>query len=499
MQTVTFQCGHCGNLMAVGMAYLGQQVRCPTCQQVVLAPQATANGEGQAPPSEPAPALSLPPSPVPEFKPPALSDQEDIFSQTTSDDLFGEAESPRLEMPSEPAPGPAGDPAAPPAPAPPEVGSNGPSPLSAALPEAWAAPGSPGFPPAVEERASVGPPAEVPHMEIAGPPAPLSGEAQGITDAGATPTSWMDGGAGAPAEGGGPVAFGGGGAPVVRRSSGVNWFLPLVVLPLISYSVLATGVIVFLIMQVQQARSYNRRFNPFEKVPDVSGDNPGGRKILNYSSSLVRDPLPPHLVTELGKPLTIGSLEVTPLRVERKRVAVLVENFVKPEPCQHDSLVLHLRLKNISNDEVFVPLDNYFDRHYSMTTGGLPPLTNLLAVDTRPPLRFYGGPAPWFPPGSKNRRQWVEGRNITRQDALKPGEEAETFLCTDGEDPRMPLLIDGVNEEGLKVREPYRGKFLWRIQVRRGAVQILGKEYWACAVIGVAFSAETIDNLDARG
>ncbi len=38
MQTVNFQCGHCGNLMAVSVEYLGQQVRCPTCQQVVLAP-----------------------------------------------------------------------------------------------------------------------------------------------------------------------------------------------------------------------------------------------------------------------------------------------------------------------------------------------------------------------------------------------------------------------------------------------------------------------------
>ena len=40
MQTVNFQCGNCNNLMAVGAEYLGQQVRCPHCQAVVVAPAA---------------------------------------------------------------------------------------------------------------------------------------------------------------------------------------------------------------------------------------------------------------------------------------------------------------------------------------------------------------------------------------------------------------------------------------------------------------------------
>jgi len=48
METLTFQCGHCNKLMAVGVANLGQQVRCPHCQQVVIAP------------SQPAPTSALP-------------------------------------------------------------------------------------------------------------------------------------------------------------------------------------------------------------------------------------------------------------------------------------------------------------------------------------------------------------------------------------------------------------------------------------------------------
>jgi hypothetical protein len=40
MQTVQFQCGHCGSTMGVNIEFLGQEVRCPTCQQVVVAPAA---------------------------------------------------------------------------------------------------------------------------------------------------------------------------------------------------------------------------------------------------------------------------------------------------------------------------------------------------------------------------------------------------------------------------------------------------------------------------
>src|SRR5260370_40980448 len=48
METLTFQCGHCNKLMAVGTEYLGRQVRCPHCQQVVIAP------------TQPAPTSPLP-------------------------------------------------------------------------------------------------------------------------------------------------------------------------------------------------------------------------------------------------------------------------------------------------------------------------------------------------------------------------------------------------------------------------------------------------------
>ena len=91
MANVNFQCGHCHNLMAVGQEYLGQQVRCPHCQQVVLAP---------APASPPAPPVDLPTIEVPQPE-----EHESIFTppDAAQEDLFGDSAVPRVELPIEPA------------------------------------------------------------------------------------------------------------------------------------------------------------------------------------------------------------------------------------------------------------------------------------------------------------------------------------------------------------------------------------------------------------
>ena len=110
MQIVNFQCGHCGKLMGVGSDFLGQQVRCPHCQQVVIAPPPAAQ---TPPPADPSPAVELSPAPqtapTPEWvqtllpPPPTASDSADIFSPAeASDSLFGRSEPPRIEMPPDP-------------------------------------------------------------------------------------------------------------------------------------------------------------------------------------------------------------------------------------------------------------------------------------------------------------------------------------------------------------------------------------------------------------
>src|SRR5579875_1835828 len=96
MQPVQFPCGHCGKPMGVNSEHLGRHVRCPHCQEVVLASPPAA--------SEPPPAASeAPPLGLAEMMPltPAPPGAaEDIFSATDlSEDLFGRSEGPRLELP----------------------------------------------------------------------------------------------------------------------------------------------------------------------------------------------------------------------------------------------------------------------------------------------------------------------------------------------------------------------------------------------------------------
>jgi hypothetical protein len=466
METVNFQCGHCGNLMAVGTDNLGQQVRCPHCQQVVVAP-----------PPAPAPAPATGPSAEgPTFPLEVAHDHEDIFAPPApTEDLFDAPRLPRLEMPPvepAPAPPPANGPLTEPgraAPEPPRPAVSPPAPGGdVTLP---VMPGAP-LPPGDEATLPLGSVTPGPHwMEptLADVP-PLPQPAAGSV---------------APAGDDLAVALP---RPARRPSGGGGWFIPLIFVPLLVYAVLVTITAVVFWRELKQ-----RPPNPFDAMPDVGGDTPGARKdgkngktrtTLSYDRELSTAPLPAHLVTALGKPLRVGDLEVTPTKVERRRVRVFVSGFDRPEPCDGDSLVLHLRLRNLATGYAFTPLDNYFDRWWR-PPGGLPPLTLLEAGKDR----FYGGPAHWYPRDSRDagRREWVEGRKDFDTDGLAPGAEQESFVCTDGNDPQALRVLFGEGGPG-----PYKGPLLWRVQVRRGLFDYRGRRVPAAAVVGVAFDSRDV-------
>src|SRR5262245_8443039 len=74
MDNVQFSCGHCGQLLVVGVQFAGQQVRCPHCQQVLTAPPAVA-----APALADPPAPAAPPLQETQFNLPGAGEQESIF------------------------------------------------------------------------------------------------------------------------------------------------------------------------------------------------------------------------------------------------------------------------------------------------------------------------------------------------------------------------------------------------------------------------------------
>jgi hypothetical protein len=267
-----------------------------------------------------------------------------------------------------------------------------------------------------------------------------------------------------------------------RRSAGTgSKVLLLFFIPLLSYSILATVFILLMYNKIQNMKPPN----PLETMPDVNGDAPGLKKGEGKTwappEEYTRVALAPNQKVGLKDTLRIGDLEVTPQKVELKTVAVYVEGFDRPEPCQHKSLVLHLKVHNASKEWTFAPLDNFFDRLWKPGDGA-PPLT-VLEVGSQ---RFIGGPAKWVPlvrkRDNKDRREWVEGRQ-NQPKLLAPGESLETIICTDGNNAVLEKAV-----------ATHKGDCLWRVHVRRGPVAVEGRDTLipATTLVGVEFKGDDI-------
>lgn len=469
MQTMNFQCGHCNNLMAVSTEFLGQQVRCPHCSGVVVAPNAPTpqamepmrspawsggvDGSSTRPGNTPGvdtarttPAPEVPRAPEPpKFDTKNTYNSEDIFSEPdeTADPLFASDPGQRIELPR---------------PTEQTIAYDQPirNDATAVVPSN-----------AVTDAA---PPQA--------PPTPQTGWSP-YMNAVTTPDVRMPDVV-PPESESGPI---GGEVKRTKPAPKVDWFFPLVIFPLVFYALGITAVAVFLYMRLTAVPP-----SLFDRMPDVDGDNPGVRKdklSLNFKKADALAVLPDHLQVRLKETLLIGDLEVTPLRVERKKIGVFVEGAEEAQPCENDSLVLHLRLKNVSKEYRFHPIDNYYDRHWDGRAGSAP-LTVLVAGNEQ----FFGGPAKWYPVTRDrrrgDRREWIEGRTNIDAKGIGPGESMETVTATDGENKRCAAVLFGVR--------PYRGKLMWRLHLRRGLVDYKGRSLPAACVVGVV-----IDSKDYQG
>lgn len=268
---------------------------------------------------------------------------------------------------------------------------------------------------------------------------------------------------------------------VTPHAKGTRGVTSVALAILVPYSMLMTVVALVYYTKYETARSKH----PLEEIPDLLGEfrnlqKKGGAK---QSSQSLRLPppdkleLPPHLVTTLGVPITVGAIEVTPIRIERRVPVAFSLEKGKDEPEKivgaNDHLVLHLRLRNVSPDLIFYPSDPYFtrrpkdasDRPYS-----------LVEVEGR---KFYGGLIAYSTEHGRVEREWVGGQENDHL-PLAPGESRETVVVTHPRDG----VIAAVNASKVPA--------LWRIHVRRGMVRFRDTEIPASCVIGVAFSAKDV-------
>jgi hypothetical protein len=445
MQTMNFTCGHCGNLMAVGQEHLGQQVRCPHCQQVVQAP---APLPAPPPPAEAeAPAFTFTPS----------RDEESIFTpQEMHDDIFGEPKPPVLEMPPEPV--------VPSYPLPPATGS-------APTEPPWAPPLAAPEPAWMESQNAATEP-----LPLAAPASAPVEPALEPTDALVPATEWS---ASAGSETGSAftpeVAASPRERPAVRRSAQGSRFTATILIFLVPYAIFMTGIAIYYYYQMRL-----RDVHPLEMLPDVPSENPGatrkgGQVSSVYSRWKVDTALPAKLRVRLGKTIKVGELEVTPEKVERGKVVFCQEPAkYNPEPSTSDALILTLHLRNVSSDQQFYPTDPAFDAQWKQ---GKPEPYTYLEMGTE---RFFGGPIPWEKGGKKTSREYVQGQDNDNR-PLGPHEQRTTVVCT-----------DPANKAVLNALRNYRGPLLWRVRLRRGLVTVRDKEVSASAVVGVEFAANDI-------
>jgi hypothetical protein len=246
----------------------------------------------------------------------------------------------------------------------------------------------------------------------------------------------------------------------------------MLIVPLISYSILVTILAAIYYNRLQSLR------DPLEAMPDQGNNKGASHSKKSEAPMLMPDPtspLPDKLKVLLRQSLAIGDLEVTPLRVERRRIRYQWKDKGPSDSGERDSLVLELRLRNISRDVVFKPMDPFFDRPWkSKSRDGMP--HTYLSVGAR---QFFGGQPT---PEEHALGLVVVGQNHDQE--LQPGQEMTTFICTDP-DPKA---------DAVKAVDAYKGKepLLWRVQVRRGLVAVKDEELPATAVVGVQFSREDV-------
>jgi hypothetical protein len=445
--------------MAVGVEFLGQQVQCPTCGQIVLAPAA-------APP----PALDH----TPEFTAaPKQEGLESIFSDEVHDeDVFGTPR-PKVEMPA--ASGLASLPTNVPPPLP---SPNGPTTTGFA-----AAP--PGVP-----QVAPGPPADV-ALTVAAPLAPeVSGPGEEAAPAPSAGISWSKISDTAPAAPWPPPdAQPDTGVPAFPDVEGQSTAGPmmssaprrqssnLLLTILVPYAVLATAIAVYYMWRFHSTPAET---NALETFPDAIRiiDKPispktGGAIALPQPDSA----LAAKLKTKLGESIEVGDLAVTPLRIERGRLQIfsILKDDSRTGPRNTpEGLTLFLRIRNRSRSLDICPTDPMYNRQFHPEFSEARPYT-LLEVGNE---KFYGGPIDVY--SARAKREFVAGQENDER-PLGPGEERQTVTCT-----------NPWNEKILTAVTNAKDAMLWRVQLRKGQVSFHGRDVPVCTVIGVEFTAADI-------
>lgn len=266
-------------------------------------------------------------------------------------------------------------------------------------------------------------------------------------------------------------------APIaVNRLPSAESGKPMFALTLIApYAVLMTVV-----AATFAYKFYTAQFeHPLAVIPDLIGEyrNASQRKGGAHSVPLPKpdQPLPAHLTTSINVPTQVGQVEVTPLKIEFRPWTAHSKNRRKDEPDVvpiKETLVLTLRIRNTSTDQIIFPMDPYFDRRPKDDDRTMP--FSLIEAGGK---KHYGGVIAFETDRGDIEREWIEGRESDNR-PLMPGESREVVLVARPSAARE--VADALQKAGSKAT--------WRVHLRRGLYEFQGREYSVAAVIGVRFA-----------
>jgi hypothetical protein len=212
----------------------------------------------------------------------------------------------------------------------------------------------------------------------------------------------------------------------------------------------ASAVTLALIWIVWTGRSFRPVELPSKSASQTSVE--AGSKDGELTPAAALPALPAENLTTLKKTVRIGELEITPLEI----VVAPLELVRSIEPADYrrlesDSLVLRLKLTNISRDHAFAPLERAFvreqgsplDRSYIATSGRTEIGLFSLAFDSE-----------WL----------IQGQEFA---VLKPSESVKTIIASE---PGAP--------------ERMTGEMTWRVRLRIGP--------YRSDMIGVKFTKDEV-------
>jgi hypothetical protein len=226
--------------------------------------------------------------------------------------------------------------------------------------------------------------------------------------------------------------------------------IPWVHLLLVSYS---SAVTLALVWMLWAGRTSPLAATPQDERKTVVADPVSKSDELDLSSP--PPPIPAQNLTTLGKPVRIGDLEIIPLSVISAPVDLVRATDQNEYRRQDDeSLVLRLRLTNLSKQDRFAPLDRYLVREH----GSRAQDPFIVASD--------GSFIPLFPLAIDS--EWsILGQAFS---VLHPGETMETIIAAEA-------------GSGRRVR----GQMTWRVRLRTGV--------YRTDLMGVQFNEEDVTRI----